>query len=495
VAGSRTLKLSILADVADLRAKMSQGSQEVEGFGSKVSDFGKKAGLAFAAAGAAAAAYAGKLLIDGVKAAVEDEAAQAKLAGTLTRVAGATSGAISEVEKWISAQGVALGVTDDELRPAFDRLARSTNDIEEAQKLATLAMDISAATGKSLESVSTALAKAQDGNVASLAKLTGGFEAADLKGKTLNDLLPTLTSNFQGAAEQGANTFSGKLERLQIAFGEAKETVGSFVLDAITPLVTNLVDNVIPTIQDLADRIGTTLAPIVQDLAKFFTENIIPIFKEWWDLLSTVIIPGIVKTVTPIIKGLVSLWSSVADSIKDNEDNLKPLFNLFKSVATFVAKTLAPAIGTILGKALTVIGKAISGLIDGFSSLIGLISDVVDGIKAVIKLVRDNPLVQGIGGLIDRVFGGGKAAGGAVNAGTAYVVGERGAELFVPKRDGMIVPNHALGGGVVNNYNINVSGAIDPIGVARAINNVLGREATISGAFANFGQSRVIATT
>lgn len=495
MAGSRTLKLSILADVADLRAKMSQGSQEVEGFGSKVSDFGKKAGLAFAAAGAAAAAYAGKLLIDGVKAAVEDEAAQAKLAGTLTRVAGATSGAISEVEKWISAQGVALGVTDDELRPAFDRLARSTNDIEEAQKLATLAMDISAATGKSLESVSTALAKAQDGNVASLAKLTGGFEAADLKGKTLNDLLPTLTSNFQGAAEQGANTFSGKLERLQIAFGEAKETVGSFVLDAITPLVTNLVDNVIPTIQDLADRIGTTLAPIVQDLAKFFTENIIPIFKEWWDLLSTVIIPGIVKTVTPIIKGLVSLWSSVADSIKDNEDNLKPLFNLFKSVATFVAKTLAPAIGTILGKALTVIGKAISGLIDGFSSLIGLISDVVDGIKAVIKLVRDNPLVQGIGGLIDRVFGGGKAAGGAVNAGTAYVVGERGAELFVPKRDGMIVPNHALGGGVVNNYNINVSGAIDPIGVARAINNVLGREATISGAFANFGQSRVIATT
>ena len=473
MAGSRTLKLSILADVADLRDKMTQGGQEVEGFGSKLGDFGKKAGLAFAAAGAAAAAYAGKLLVDGVKAAVEDEAAQAKLAGTLTRVAGATTGAISEVEKWISAQGVALGVTDDELRPAFDRLVRSTGDVEEAQKLATLAMDISAATGKSLESVSGALAKAQDGNVASLAKLAGGFEAADLKGKTLNDLLPTLTTNFQGAAEQGAETFSGKMERLQIAFGEAKETVGSFVLDAITPLVTNLVDNVIPTVQDLADKIGTTLAPIVEDLAKFFTENLVPIFKEWWNLFSTVIIPGIVKTVTPIIKGLIDLWSSVADSIKDNEDKLKPLFNLFKTVATFVAKTLAPAIGTVLGKALGVIGKAIGKLIDGFADLVGFITNVVDGIKKVIELVKENPVVKGIGGIIDKVFGGGKAMGGAVNAGTAYVVGEKGAELFVPKRDGMIVPNHALGGGVVNNFNINVSGALDREGVARQIVDLL----------------------
>ena len=66
MAGSRTLKLSILADVDDLRKKLTDSSNEVEGFGSKIADFGKKAGLAFAAAGAAAAAYAGKLLVDGV---------------------------------------------------------------------------------------------------------------------------------------------------------------------------------------------------------------------------------------------------------------------------------------------------------------------------------------------------------------------------------------------------------------------------------------------
>jgi hypothetical protein len=82
VGGSRTLKLSILADIDNLKKNLTTGSNEVEGFGSKVSDFGKKAAAAFAVAAAAALAYAGKLLIDGVKSAIADEAAQAKLATT-----------------------------------------------------------------------------------------------------------------------------------------------------------------------------------------------------------------------------------------------------------------------------------------------------------------------------------------------------------------------------------------------------------------------------
>lgn len=474
MAGSRTLKLSILADVADLRKGLQQSSGEVEGFGSKLGDFGKKAGLAFAAAGAAAAAYAGKLLVDGVQAAIEDEAAQAKLLGTLERVTGANRDQIAAVEDWISAQGVALGVTDDELRPAFDRLVRATKDVEEAQKLATLAMDISASTGKSLETVSGALAKAQEGNVASLAKLTGGFEKADLKGKDLNDLLPTLTARFQGAAELGANTFAGKMERLQIAFGEAQETVGSFVLDAITPLVTIAVEKVIPVLQDLGTEIGETLAPIFEDLVKFFQENLIPIFEAWWDIITTIIIPGIKKTFTPIFEGVLSLWNKIAKAVRDNEEDLKPLFELFKTVAAFVADKLAPAIGTILGTALSAVGSLVSGLITGFSKLVGFINDVVDGIKNIINLVRNNPLVKGISGVIDRVFGGGRADGGAVKSGTAYMVGERGAELFVPQTDGRIIPNDKLGGGgVINNFNINVSGAIDREGVARQIVDLL----------------------
>ena len=53
MAGSRTLKLSILADVDDLKKKLDTGSKEVEGFGGKLEKFGKVAAAAFAAAAAA----------------------------------------------------------------------------------------------------------------------------------------------------------------------------------------------------------------------------------------------------------------------------------------------------------------------------------------------------------------------------------------------------------------------------------------------------------
>lgn len=84
MSGSRTLKLSILADVDNLKKNLDTGSKEVEGFGGKLEKFGKVAAAAFAAAAAAAAAYAGKLAIEGVKAAIEDEAAQNRLANALS---------------------------------------------------------------------------------------------------------------------------------------------------------------------------------------------------------------------------------------------------------------------------------------------------------------------------------------------------------------------------------------------------------------------------
>lgn len=473
MAGSRTLKLSILADVADLRDKLGQGSKEVESFGGRVADFGKKAGLAFAAAGAAAAAYAGKLLVDGVKAAVEDQKAQVALAGSLERVTGATKAQIAQVESWISKQGILLGVTDDELRPAIDRLARATGSVTEAQKLAAVAMDISAATGKSLESVSGALAKAQEGNVASLAKLTGGFEKAELKGKTLSDLLPEITSRFAGAAQQGADTFAGKMERLQLVFGEAKETVGSFVLDAITPLVSTLVERVIPRVSELANTIGTNLKPIVEDLILFFKDNVLPIFQAWWEFISKIIIPGIIRTFTPIFEGVLSLWTKIADAVRDNEDKLRPLFDLFKVVASFIATTLAPAIGETLGGAFKIVGSIVSGLIGTIANLISFITNAINKVRDLISLISGSSLVQGISKVAGSLISGFRASGGSVSAGSAYVVGERGAELFVPNRDGTIIPNNALGGGVTNNISINVSGALDKEGVARQIVDLL----------------------
>jgi len=99
--GSRTLKLSILADVDNLKKGLTDASTETDSFGTKLGDFGVKAGAAFAAAGAAAAVYAGKLLVDGVKAAIEDEAAQVKLATAIKNVTDATDATVASVESYM----------------------------------------------------------------------------------------------------------------------------------------------------------------------------------------------------------------------------------------------------------------------------------------------------------------------------------------------------------------------------------------------------------
>ncbi len=492
MAGSRTLKLSILADVDDLKKKLNAGATEVQGFGSKLGEFSKKAGIAFAAAGAAAAAYAGKLLVDGVKAAVEDEKAQASLAATLKNVTSATDAQISSVEKYITKTAIAKGITDDELRPSLDRLLRSTNDVTKAQELQNLAIDIAAGSNKSLENVSAALAKAYDGNTSSLGRLGVGLSSAELKTMSFDEVTAALAKTFEGQAAVQAETFAGKMDRLKIAIDEGKETVGSFVLDAITPMVTFIVEKVAPAIADFSTSIGTNLKPTFEAFSTFFTQTLIPVLKQWWSFVTETVIPGITKTVRPIIEGLSSAFSKIATAIKNNEDGLKPLFNLFKTVAEFIVKTLAPAVGTTLGAALKVIGTVVAGLITGFAKVIELIDGVVDAIRRLIALVAANPLIRGIGNLIGNAFGGGRAVGGSVNSNTSYMVGERGPEMFVPSGAGRIVPNNRLGGQTVN---INVSGAIDPISTARQIAEILNTEAATSGTFTSLGVSRFATRT
>jgi len=474
MAGIPKVKITFDADFSELKRGVSGAQDEVESFGGRIGKFGKVAGAAFAAAGAAAAAYAGKLLIDGVKSAIEDEKAQVALATSLKNVTGATDAQIAAVEDQITKTSLLTGITDDELRPSFDRLLRSTQNVAEAQKLQTLAIDVAAGSGKSLQAVSEALSKAHDGNFAALKKLGVPLDENIIKTKDFDAAQAALAATFGGQAAAQADTFAGKMQRLQVAFDEGKETVGSFVLDAMTPLVSGLVNNVIPKIGELASTIGKDLKPTFDNIAVFVKDTLIPAFKQFWDFLVNVLIPSVIKTVTPIINGLKSAFGSVADAVERNSEKLEPFFNLVKNIAQFIIKNLAPALGTILGAALKVLGGVLGGIIDAFATLVGLINGVVTGIQAMINLVRNNPLVKGISGLIDSAFGGARAEGGSVSAGKSYLVGERGAELFTPSSSGMIVPNNALGGGG-STINLTVNGAIDPEGTARTIVDVLNR--------------------
>jgi hypothetical protein len=442
-------------------------------------------GAAFVAAAAAAGAYAVKIGIEGVKAAIEDEKAQTQLALALENATGATNAQIAATEQSILKMSLATGVADDQLRPELGRLVHSTGDITKAQDLLTTALDISTATGKPLETVANALGKAYDGNTAALGKLGIGLSSAELKTMSFTDVQGKLTSLFGGAAAANAETYAGRIARVKVAFDEAKETVGFALLPILEKLINFINLNALPVINAFSKTFsldGNGVGGVITTLGNIIT-----------------------NTFTPIINGLVKAFNYVKDSIGDNLDT-------FKEFGGYIATYLAPVIGTVLGGALTVAGKIAGGVIDVIAGVVkvlnGLISGAVTGINALISAYNAIPFLPNVNkisaptvsvpsistptiksptiptvptvptGTTTGTAGGGgvtaaaKTAAAAAAASTGITVGSN----FNP---GSFRMAEAATSG--DTYNINVTGALDKEGVARQIVDILNNSSARGG--------------
>jgi hypothetical protein len=482
MAGSRTLKLSILGDVDNLNKSLKAATADVETFGDKVSKAGKVVGAALVAAAAAAGAYAIKIGVDGVKAAIEDEKAQTQLALALKNATGATEGAIAATEQFILQQSLATGVADDELRPALQRLALSTGDVKKAQDLLKIAMDVSTATGKPLEAVANSLGKAYDGNTTALGRLGIGLSAAELKTMSFTQVQDRLTDLFGGAAAANADTYSGRIARMQIAFDEAKETIGFALLPILEKLMKFINQIALPAINAMSSGFGLDKGGIGGAITTL--GNII------------------VNVFTPIINGLLKAFAYVKNAIGDNLET-------FKEFGGYIAQYLAPVIGTVLGGALQVVGKIAGGVIDVIAGVIkvinGLIGGAIDGINALIRAYNAVPLLPNIPTINKPTLNTPSVSSASVSApsipsvpsmkmpsvsgassgAAAASASAARAQALVPTvtiggapagyRPETFTPTATLGGApasyVTNNVNIGVAG--DPEGVARAVVDVI----------------------
>ena len=203
-------------------------SQAEKAFG-KFGKTGVLVGAAFAASTALVVAGLGKA----INAAIEDQKSQALLAKQLENTTGASRMTIAATEDFISQMQFATGVADDQLRPALGSLLRATSDLTTGQNLLNLAMDISAGSGKDLESVSIALGKAYNGNLAGLTKLGLSLDPNIIKTKDFGLAQAELTKQFGGAAAAAANTYEGQLKRLGTVWTELNETIGYAILNNI----------------------------------------------------------------------------------------------------------------------------------------------------------------------------------------------------------------------------------------------------------------------
>ena len=441
MAGNRTLKLSILADVDDLNKKLKAANGDVQNSATQLEKFGKVAGAAFLAAAAAAGAYALKIGVDGVKAALADEQSQVKLASALENATNATKAQIAATEDSIDKMARATGVADDQLRPALARLALSTNSTSKAQELLSLALDISTQTGKPLEGVANALGRAYDGNTTSLGKLGVGLSSAELKAMSFTDVQRKLSDLFGGAAAKNAETYQGRMDRLKVAFDESVEAI------------------------------GYRLLPILQSLIDIILNKIVPGFEKF-----------------------AKLFDPIKDAIDRNKES-------FQALGSFIVDYIVPVFTVALGGAISFVAKIAAGVVDIVGGVINvirnLVSGAIDGINALIKAYNAIPILPNIPTISKPSFttptvsapklntptytaptissptGGGttgttsvtssvaKAASTAVTAGSA--IGTFNAGAFR-------AAEAATSG---DTYNINVTGAFDKEGVARQIVEIL----------------------
>lgn len=477
----RTLKLNLLADVSKFGAGMVEARGDVNKLSISAQRAGKAVSAAFAGMGVAAGYAALRIGKEAVAAAMEDQAAQVQLAGTLKNTTKATDAQIASVERWITAQQFAYGVSDNQLRKGLERLTRSTEDVTEAQRLSTLAINISAKTGKDYETVVMGLAKANDGQLGALKKLgiTLGDNAENAKelvkyntalAKAQNDAqlaleeygaasdeyqkaqekvaknqeivnqltaegadwVGELEKQFAGSASAAAATYAGQLKIVNERIGELKESAGN----ALLPVLGNL----LKVTNQVALGFSGGSASLADSMSAVTREGYYS--KTGGENLGTAL-----KNVADNTSKLFSVLQSDGDKSSSILNGLAKALNLY-----------ADALGAVADNAERT-KKWAEWLSKG-----GVLGSIA---RAVVDKVANQPQ---------------RAAGGSVSAGMAYTVGEFGRETFIPNTSGRIVPNGGNGG-----VNITINGAIDPEGVRRQLEKLLQDSARRSGSISLVG--------
>ena len=435
MATMRTMKLNLLADVDKFGKGLDKAGKDAQGFGNKVSKYGKLAAGAFVAAGAAAGAMAIKIGIDAVKAAQEDEKSSRILAIQLQKTVGANEKLTASVEDYISQTQLRVGIQDDKLRPSFARLLRSTKDVTKAQELLNLAIDISTATGKDLDTVSAALGKGYDGNAASLGRLGLGIDTSILKQKDFTKVTDELRKSFGGFADKESKSFDGQLRILNIRVDEFKESIGKRLL----PILSNLFTEVTKVAKAFSGEDPDGLSARARELKGEMGDG-----------------------------GAGSLGRSLA-ILADSFGKLFAEFSTGKAGQT-------TSIMQQMADALISIANAINLVATAFKNYKKFYDQVPQGLRDFM-----NPLAR-LNGYAD-MFGGGRASGGSVSAGRPYRVGEFGSEIFVPNGVSGSIRKDTGGGG--NTFVFN--GVIDGESARRSIEKLLQNSARRTGAVSLVG--------
>lgn len=272
--------------------------------------------------------------------------------------------------------------------------------------------------------------------------------------------------------------FTNALTLMITKIGVARDMFGRDIFpgfEEIQPITINL-----KFLNDAIDNLNKKKSPFDQDFFMDASPKIIELTNETKKMdIATKNLDKTIRDLTFSVDDFAIKFEKVNDKITlihslDHFGKIKAQLEPLKTVLNDTEKAF---IG-VAKSATDRMADSLTGLIQGTISVKNAFRDMANSIISdLIRMAIRKYITDQIFGFatkaISSAFGApvvgsgveggavlpGKAMGGAVQRGRPYIVGERGAELFVPSRSGSIIPNDKLGGGagVVVNQTINLS--------------------------------------
>ena len=277
---------------------------------------------------------------------------------------------------------------------------------------------------------------------------------ASIAEKIASDVVPAIKEFFGNVGKD--KSVSGFVTILTKDLVPAIMRVADFIFKDVVPAVlefrTRLMNGLMPIIKTVAGFIKGTVIPVFQSIAAVVVRDVLPIVKRLADFFITRVLPA-ASTVATFLAGVLGpIFRKVADVITQR------VLPVVVKLANFFVNNVLPVIADIaaalwgngsgpLPIALNAIAGVFGFVADAVGVLFGLLESLLDILGQVAQAIADSPVGQiagAIGGFVGDLFGGERAKGGPVAGGKAYLVGERGPELFVPGQSGSIVPNTGL---------------------------------------------------
>jgi hypothetical protein len=383
MAGSRTLKLSILGDVDNLNKSLKQATGDVDTFGDKMGKVGKAIGAALAAATVAAGAMAVKIGVEAVKAASD-------LSETISKVGVLFGDTSKEIEKFASEAAGSLGQTKQQALDAAATFATfgkaaglSGKDLSKFSiDFVKLSSDLASFNNTSPEQAINAIGSALRGEAEPLRAYGVLLDDASMRQKALELGIISTTKEALTPQQKVLAAQALIFEQTSAAQGDFART--SDGLANKTRILTAQLENAKTTI-------GEALLPIVLELATLFSEKVIPIVQKVAEAFGSnadgmggtlkALADGIKGFVQPIFEGFRSAFDKIKKTVVENKDEFQAFFDVIKAAA--------PIIGNVIGKAFSLIGDIASVVLNIMANVVGalrgLINTAIDLVNIAIR--------------------------------------------------------------------------------------------------------------